>query len=724
MGIVVKPLSGAASRLKREAYNLARRVVGGGVIHRIREIFIIRAVGGSEGNATATILEAPTHVIGGYGGQDGPTDYYTHAVVVDAGALMDAISRDTVKTDDGTPVPNIPIDKFKIRLPMGEGRVAIGDLPAWEATREGLNGSTGVVSNVPSALLVSVCPALTTETPENHPWLRSVVICRANGYMTGGPILAGYDGIRIDGLVQKGHPAITGTVHTKRPETLSGVEIAQSLLDLGPDDELQYAGSSVEWGPLQGVGSAMVRTLSPSRLSTIDTSLRFFGYSITDSGTENEGRYAGVVSWVSKVDKDTVPDGPEELSAVTGADPEFTYPMWATAGTAIGGRDAIDPRMTIRDINTFCRVWGNGLGYSDPVDTPTIALVEVKSLVNAADVSVRGYKSDDEGGATFNTVSAPESYQTNYTTYVLSIGSTGVVTYAKLSEFSYTRYDSSQFADLERPQYQAFGGFNTAATPETPEQARLFCSIWSEKYEVKPADPDGDAPNNVQGEPERRVLVDFSQYVALDDLQFVLISGSGAQTPLQFGAYYPMLYVNRETLGSAVGAPANTRYQFAATAFFDAAQRLGQSYPQAFCQFAPGYAAFLVANKSAYTDRVQDIRVAVMHVESGAMSVLSPVLLAGDVTSRLTLSCIERGLLDDKGAFTSYGRLLLSASTFDNTPTRTDGLFVITGLNSITWLAREPSNVSGHYVGNPLVPAEVGVTSKLSVLIPPAIPET
>jgi hypothetical protein len=82
------------------------------------------------------------------------------------------------------------------------------------------------------------------------------------------------------------------------------------------------------------------------------------------------------------------------------------------------------------------------------------------------------------------------------------------------------------------------------------------------------------------------------------------------------------------------------------------------------------------------------------------------------------LSCFEQGTVDEDGNLLTHGRLLVGFSTLDNSPTRSDGFFTITGLTDISWLAREPSNTAPFYVGNGLVPAEIGVTAKLSYIKP------
>jgi hypothetical protein len=162
--------------LRKQAMNLLRHIPGRGVINRIFEIFIIRAARSSAGGV-ATVIELPTYLAGGYGGQDGLTDYYTPAVIVDFGAMMDGLTRRVQRRDENDQlIPSLPVDKFKGRAPLGGGRVVIGDVPAWEAYRQALNDTTGVFTACPSAVMVAVCPALAVEAGAIRPYARTLSI--------------------------------------------------------------------------------------------------------------------------------------------------------------------------------------------------------------------------------------------------------------------------------------------------------------------------------------------------------------------------------------------------------------------------------------------------------------------------------------------------------------------------------------------------------------------
>lgn len=716
MGFVFRPLTGAATRLRRQAFDLAREASNGGLLHRFYEIFLIRA-NGKTGNSIATVIETPTYLLGGFGGQNPGSDYYAHTVAVDFGPLVDAITRETVRIVDGQPVPNLPLDEFKARLPWGDGRLSIGSLPDWGDLRDALNDSTGVYVVTPSAVLMAVCPSLVDEDTADHPWLRSLVICRANGVMSDMPIF--YDGkqdppVQTNPGVPTGHPALNPAIPVGRPERISGLEIAQSELSLGPDDELGYAGPCIEWGPLEGLACVLVRTVNTPFGSVMGNELRFVRWLINDAGVDTNPRYTATLPWVTTLAAADLPtlDQPDPLSAVVAADPLYTYPGWALARTTIEGRDASDGRLLMRDPNTYLRMHTPLVGFAAGAVEAVLALVEVQSTTEGATVSVRGYYDDGVNPVQFNTVSVPANFATRWITYVAEIDAAGALSLTKLEEFLDSRYVTT--GALARNQIQAYGGFTTGGL--TPEP-RLFCSEWAVQYEVLPADPDGPGPYNIQGEPARKVPADYSTYVRLDDLEFYMLDGSGVKTPLNLGVYYPMLYhINTSAAGTG-GAPTDGRIGFGNSAFYDTTPRYGNNSPLPICQFAPGMVAVLVAPRSGYAATSQSVRVAVFDVESGALKALSPVLAILQLPAILTLSCMEQGTVVD-GDLTSYGRLLMSVSTDLTSPGRSDGIFAITGLNKLTWVAREPSNIPAVYGGNGLVPSTLGVSTNLTFVKP------
>lgn len=717
MGFVFRPMSGVATRLRRQAEDLARVVAKGGLLHRFYEIFLVKA-SGSDGNSIATVIELPTYLLGGFGGQDGATDYYTHSTVSDFGPLLDAITRDSLRIVDGGPVPNVPLDKFKARLPWGDGRLSIGSLPAWGDTRNALNNTTGVYVITPSAVLTAVCPSLVAHSAP-HPWLRSLFVCRANGFMSGSPLV--YDGfqeppVETPGDIPTGHPAVNAATPLGKPQRISGVEVAQALLGLGVNDELAYAGPCVEWGPLAGMATAQVSTLNAPTATIFGNELRFVRWAVSDAGDGENPRFTPALDWVTPLGINELPgaDQPDPISAVAAADPLYTYPSWALTYTTVQGRDGRDGRLFMRDLNTYMRVHAPLVGYAEGASETLLFLVEVQSETEGATVSVRGYY-DDGMTVLFNTVNVPANAARRWITYVAEITAGGAVSLIKLEEFLDSRYVIT--GALTRNQIQAYGGFTTGSV--TPEP-RLFCSEWAVPYEVLAADADGPPPYNIQGEPTRKVLTQYYNYVALSDLSFYMLDGAGTKTALDFGVYYPLLYHVSTGDAGVFPAPTNARTGFGNSSFYDNNPRYANNAPAPMCQFAPGMVAMVVAPSANYAADIQQIRIAVFDVETGDMKALGSVLAAINLPATITLTCVEQGTVVD-GELTSYGRLLMSVSTLLAGPTRADGIFAITGLSKLTWVAREPSNVAAVYAGNALVPATLGVTSNLTFVAPTAL---
>lgn len=716
-----RPLSAAAVSLRRRAMNLLWQLPGRGVLSRVFEIFLIRAVR-SDSGGIATVIEIPAYIVGGYGGQDGARDFYTPFVIADVGPVLGAITSRKIRFGElGNALPNIPTDKYKGRLFTGSGRVVIGGIPVWEAYRQALNDTTGVYTACRSAITIAVCPALAEETSGSRPWARSLTICRVNGSSGTGEVSNFDDGSSTGQYpvdVLPGHVAMTHTPPTGEPERISGLEIAADELEIAGDYELHYAGSVIEWGALRGLAAVQYRALSPSN-AVIGNGLKFVGYEITGAEIDGVTSYAGSVSALGTVDVATIPagDGPTALSAVTAADSSFTYPSWAT-NTTVYGRDARAGRLLMRDPNLYARLFSASMGYAVEGGQAAMTLVEIQCEVEAPDVSVRGYKGS--GPTVFNTVTVPATRAVRWQTYAAAIDPSGAVSLTKLADFLDSRYDVS--GPLLRKQIQAFGGCTTAPSEVEPYgQARLFCSEWGIRYEVRAAESDGPAPNLVQGEPERRVQQVGSEYVRLSDLAFYLLAPGGTKTTLAFGAYFPALFgINTSPAGTT---PETTggRVNFGNSALRTAVQRVGSDFPIVHCQFAPGIIAVIVAPVSGYTNGTQLLRVALFSVATGAMLVLSPALLGLALPARLSISCFEQGTVDEDGNLLTYGRLLIGVSTTSALPTRNDGWFTLTGLRDISWLAREPSNTAPHYVGNQLVPAEIGVTTDLSYTRPTAV---
>jgi hypothetical protein len=317
----------------------------------------------------------------------------------------------------------------------------------------------------------------------------------------------------------------------------------------------------------------------------------------------------------------------------------------------------------------------------------------------------------DPSAPTYNTFSVPAAQALKFSTYAVAIDATGGLTYTPLHQFTHSIYDPTWFGELERVNYRPYLGLNTFAGAP-----RLVCTKRTHNYEVLPAEPDTpETPTTprVQGELERKVLAEFDAYTRLADLDYVVVSSTGAEVPLAVGDYYPVLF--SLTTGAVGGSPAPTdgRMGYATDTLQAAEPRYAIDLPAPFCQYAPGVLAVLLSPKSDYTSAVHELRVGLFNVATGALVQLSSALLGYITATRFTLSCFEQGTVDEFGVLTSHGRLLVTASTTSAAADRGDGIFAINELSNVTWVSREPSNTPVHYIGNPLAPATIGVSANL-----------
>ena len=291
---------------------------------------------------------------------------------------------------------------------------------------------------------------------------------------------------------------------------------------------------------------------------------------------------------------------------------------------------------------------------------------------------------------------------------MVNISTAGALSFVKLSEFTYSRYDPAFFADLERIDYRPYLGMN--AFDGTP---RLICSKLTNHYEILPAEPDDPGPPRVMGELERKVLTQFNSYRRLVDFEFVAVTAGGVETTLQMGAFYPVLYTLATDDPGVFPAPTDGRQDFGDTELESAEPRFGQAIPGPFCQYAPGIVACLLSPQSDYTSSVHQLRVGIFDLTTGVMLQISPVLFGYGTRNRFNLTCYEQGTVDEDGMLTAHARLFLMVSSANNSPTRGDGVFAINELSTVTWVSRELSNTPLHYIGNKLVPATIGVSTNL-----------
>lgn len=683
---VFKPLSVAAVYLRKRAMDIARKVSSGGAINDIQELFLLRAVG--TGQVTVvTALEIPPKFMGGFGGPSGGLDFFVAGLSAEYGQTFNALLKPAFKLVDGVPAPTLT-DNPKLEVPNG-GRVPIGSPPAWTEPRLALNATVGQFYVYPSSIMLAVCPTYDT-APD--PDARTLLLVRINGYMPTIPLVAG--------MVGTGRPAVNGDDHAGRPEAIGVIEFSRAALGGTSDDLLREASACLEWGPLAGIASVEVVNDGASRFALI-------GYAVADNGVGVAPRYTGAVSWQTDLDANSLPalDQPEAVSATGAVAPGYTFPSWAESNGFVDGKDASDGAFFFPDAAN-CRMWAPSAGQAAPTES-TMVILQVVSGLNAADFNVEAW-TGDPGTPSYAFFDVPAHQAQRYITYVVNISTAGALSFVKLSEFTYSRYDPAFFGDLERVDYRPYLGMN--AFDGTP---RLVCSRLTNHYDILPAEPDVTGPPRVMGELERKVLNQYNAYVRLDDLDFVAVTAGGAETVLQTGAYYPVLYtIDTDPVGIAP-APTDGRPNFANTQLPSAEPRQAQSIPGPFCQYAPGIVACLLSPKSDYTSSVHFLRVGLFDVTTGVMLHVSPVLLSYVTRTRFNLSCYEQGTVDEAGALTSHGRLYFMASTSDNSATRGDGFFAINDLATATWVSREPSNTPMHYMGNRLVPSTVGVSANL-----------
>ena len=703
--IVFRPLSVAAVYLRKRAIDLGQKTRKAAVINEIHELFILRA-NAIDGSAIVTALEVPPYLAGGLGGQNGGTDYFTPFIAVDYGPLLNSVMKPSLKLVDEAPAPTLKEDPKFLLVATG-GRVTIGDLPVWSATRNALNATVGQFYVYPSAIMVPVC--LTTDTTPT-PDTRTLLLARLNGYMK-----------QVDAndvVVGAGRPAVDGGPATGRPQAITAVEISREALGGTEDDLLAKASACLEWGALRGIAGVAI-----DRYGAIVVESRRFallGYQTTDAGAGEVPRYTGAATWQSDISATTIPgsDQPDDVTAEAEVAPGYNFPPWATSNGSVAGRAARNGLFDFPDA-AICRMWAPNAGYDAPAES-TMMILQVRIGAALADFSAEAW-TGASSSPTYGTFDVPANEGHRFITYVVNISTAGALTFTKLDEFVYARFDPAYFAQIERIDYKPYLGINTFAG-----EPRIICAKRTNNYEILPAEPDiPETPTTprVQGELERKVLTQYNAYVRLADLGFVCVAPSGAETVLQLGAFYPALYTHSTSGVGTTPAPSDGRIGFVDTTLAPNEPRYALAIPGVFCQYAPGIVAVLLSPNSDYPLSVHTLYVGLFDVATGVLIQMSPALLGYTTLTRFNLSCFEQGTVDEDGVLTSHGRLLVMASSLDDSPTRGDGIFAINELSKVTWVSREPSNTPVHYIGNPLAPATIGVSTNLIGIKPTKIPE-
>lgn len=695
----VKSTSSVGLFFKRQASRLAETVArNGGRAVRVFDLFLIRAAGDRKnGRGKTTIVEVPPALLGGYGGQNGATDYYTPALGVAFGALVDDLARRTMRLDPSTGayLPFKADDAFVLRLPVGDGRLYTGDLPEWTAYRQALNDTTGAVSLYPSALLVAVCPDLSAGAlPAGG---RSLFLCRSNGTMLPGELV---ETTAATFAPLTGHPAVRGDEPVDNPARISGLEFSYSSLGLAAVDNLLAAGPALEWGPLRGWVSAYVGIGGQG-------AVQFVPYSIADGGEAKPGRFTLSTGAPVSITGATLPSGDaaEGIGAVPAVPLDgYAFPSWVNFYCLPNGRPASGGVWSIpRDINQFMRLWAPRAGY--PVTSPeaAIGIVEIRVLLDSSrTVDATGWRLD-MGSYSYATKTFRTAAALKILSYAVSV-TDGGATYRKLAEFVDERYDTD--GALVHQRWQAFGGITAR-----DGTARLVCTRRDIPYVVQPAVADIPGPPTVQGEPARRVLAEGWTYVKAEQIGMALV-GADDSLEIDLTGYFP-------AFGSLAVSAYNTTYggrlNFADTALtLSGTARIGNGFATPFCRVAPGILLLLVHPVGSYAEEYWPVTFFVIDVDTGTVLLRKPTPILVAYNTRLTLSCVQEGTVGPTGLPVHYGTVMLTLSSPATDIGRTDGTYLIHDLGALTWLCREPSNVAMVYGGNGLCPAELGVSTRMT----------
>lgn len=738
----VKSTSAVGSFFRRQALDMARYVAKkGGGLKRIYDLFILKASGIPRlSTGRTTIIEVAPMIIGGFGGRNGQAKLYVPTLVVSFGALIDDISRKTMRLDPvtGAFLPHKDDDRATYSYPLGDGRVAIGDVPDWSAGRvavDPIHGAvgTGVYTVCPSAVTIGTVCAV----PDSR---GTLLLCRTSPQMgvglkvettTGLPILPEDPEAPQPEVPPDWYPAISGGTPRGSPYRISGVEFGADML-LGADTNHRFivAGPCVEWGPLRGAAMYSVSLRDEDDNHTGDA-ISFLRYLVADGGETAEGaRFTGTGEVVYTLDVSALPSGDEadDLSEVAAADfdPDLNpnIPAWAEHNTLVGGRTASPGVMRLpRDLNSTARLWGDNMavGADATAHQPLLSIVEVAASVDSAiTLSVTASYLDQQaaGGFSYITRTVRAASGVRYLTYAVVLPASGPAVLRKIGDFVDERYNTA--GALTREQWSALG-----AVSASDGTARLVCLRRDIPYEVRPADPDTPAQSDPaspsqQGEPARRVPTTYSSYVKPEQVKLFLVSASGEMEVTLTGNYPAGGYLSTGTEVVEGG-----RIHFADTGLYDpeSIPRYGYEFPQLFCQYAPGYMLVLGHPNGGFANTTWGLTLFIVYIDTGEVVQQINTNIQTRPNARHTLSCIEQAVLDEGGQIVAHGKVMLSVSTTLVSEGRTDGIYLIHGMQTISWLAREPSNIAAVYAGNALVPATLGVTTNLMCLPKPKPPE-
>ena len=293
----------------------------------------------------------------------------------------------------------------------------------------------------------------------------------------------------------------------------------------------------------------------------------------------------------------------------------------------------------------------------------------------------------------------------------VSISDTGAVALTELDSFDADKYNHKD--QLVRTHWVPYGGVTT-----TSDNIRMVCMRRKEHWEVRPAQP-APTPDNDVMLPEQKQPIAGAGFASVGDVDCVLVAPNGATTAVSLGDYMPWVFNDSRAESYSPSFPT----KLLKVAMIVSPRRIAYVRSEPFCQYAVGMMAVLVTLKSQFMSSVRSLRVAVVDVATGAVVQLSPVIanVSSDNIARITMTCYEQALLDGDGAIVTHGKLLLSMNGYDNSDSRSDGFFTVSELTTLSWVAKEPSNTWGVYIGNAFAPAEIGVRMNLDDKSTPAL---
>lgn len=235
--------------------------------------------------------------------------------------------------------------------------------------------------------------------------------------------------------------------------------------------------------------------------------------------------------------------------------------------------------------------------------------------------------------------------------------------------------------------------------------------------------------------------ISWSRVIAptADGVTVVIISGDGSVVDLDLGSTYPVAYPirhNRQTPRPAANSAFDSPYRRpgygwsfgSPLANGGVSSQLTRMDVATVCEYAPGMVAVIVAPKAGYGSESQTAKLAVFRIADGSKVAESefdlPFTVVNDGADargyavQWSVTCVERGEVNDEGGLTRYARLLFTEQThhgpsFMYTATDLKSLNVVTA-----WGVDWGPHMTGpaYYLGSALAPAKVGRSTGRSFL--------